>query len=126
MSEQTLHKGLTPERWNRFPLERRLGMIASEFLRASRLAADDDGPAYVQPCYERARELLTWTLPVSPADNSLGRRLEIALRMIDETDWARWESKRVVAHSQALAELVTPAVVAVPGTEGTGRANRSR
>lgn len=107
MSEPALHKGLTPERWNRFPLERRLGMIASEFLRASRLAADDDGRAYVQQCYQRARELLMWTLPVLSADEPLNRHLENARQMIDETNWTRWEPALVAARSQGLAELVT-------------------
>jgi hypothetical protein len=48
---------MTPEKWGRFPVERQILMIGSEFGRAKNLLRDH---AYteVRQCYERAMELL--------------------------------------------------------------------
>lgn len=61
MAEQVLHKGLTSERWNQFPLDKRLAMIASEFGRAIS-ALERDDRVHAGECYQRARELVVWTL----------------------------------------------------------------
>ena len=91
MSEQTLHGGLTAERWNQFPLERRLMMIASEFARASQLVEGKGGRGDAQRCYARARELLSWTaawLRTQP-NESLAQRLE-AIGLESMTTPSRW------------------------------------
>lgn len=109
MSEQILHKGLTPERWNQFPLERRLGMIVSEFVRAINLAEDNDGRDYVRRCYQRARELLVWTAQGVVAGEAVAARLAEAIRAIDETDFESWDASRLVEQSKHLAALVNEA-----------------
>src|SRR5512135_692179 len=45
------------EKWNRFPAERQILMIGSEFARAKNLLRDNDIGEVIQ-CYERAFELL--------------------------------------------------------------------
>ncbi len=62
MPEQVLHKGLTPERWNRFSLKQRLQMIESELIRASNLLQDSGDTESAKNCIFRAKELLDWTL----------------------------------------------------------------
>ncbi len=106
MSESVLHRGLTPERWNRFPLERRLLMIGSEFGRAVQLVTEDGGRTDAHRCYQRARELATWTIQTVPTAELLASRLADVIRMIDETDFERWELPRLVQRSNTLVELV--------------------
>ena len=62
MAEQILHKGLTPERWNRFPLKQRLQMIESELIRASGLLQESGDKESARNCILRAKELINWTL----------------------------------------------------------------
>ena len=107
MSETVLHKGLTPERWNRFPLERRLGMITSEFVRAGHLMADDDGRHDVQRCYARARELLTWTIQGLSAEDLVAAWLTAVIRAIDEADCERWDGARLAEHAHHLSAMVS-------------------
>jgi hypothetical protein len=45
------------EKWNRYPLERQILMIGSEFARAKNLRRDNVTGEVVQ-CYERAFELI--------------------------------------------------------------------
>ena|SRR3989338_2548494 len=108
MSEQTLHGGLTAERWNQFPLERRLMMIASEFARASQLVEGKGGRGDAQRCYARARELLSWTaawLRTQP-NESLAQRLEAIGREMDEVDFDRWEPRRLVEQARRMERAV--------------------
>lgn len=51
------HKSMHSERWSRFPFERQILMIGSEFARAKNLLRDD-AKGEVMQCYERAFELL--------------------------------------------------------------------
>ena len=51
------HKTMDSGKWNRFPLERQVLMIGSEFARAKNLLRDDVSGEVIQ-CYERAYELL--------------------------------------------------------------------
>jgi hypothetical protein len=51
------HKSLDSEKWNRFPRERQILMIGSEFARAKNLLRDGVHHE-VRQCYERALELL--------------------------------------------------------------------
>ncbi len=106
MPDPVLHRGLTLERWNRFPLARRLGMIVSEFVRAGHLVEDSNGRTDAQRCYARARELVTWTIQALPTAELLASRLAEVIRMIDETDFERWELPRLVQRSNTLVELV--------------------
>ena len=62
MAEQVLHKGLTPERWNQFPLKQRLQMIESELVRASVLLQESDDSESARNCILRAKELIDWML----------------------------------------------------------------
>ncbi len=51
------HKSMDCEKWNRYPLERQILMIGSEFARAKNLRRDNVTGEVVQ-CYERAFELI--------------------------------------------------------------------
>jgi hypothetical protein len=51
------HKSMDAQKWNRFPLERQILMIGSEFARAQNLQRDNLAGEVLQ-CYERAFELL--------------------------------------------------------------------
>ena len=62
MAEQVLHKGLTPERWNQFPLKQRLQMIESELVRASVLLQESGDSESAKNCILRAKELIDWML----------------------------------------------------------------
>lgn len=62
----TLHRGLTPERWTRFPLRERLLMVGTELKRYHHwMSAGDDGAA--ARAADRALELLDLTVLVSGA-----------------------------------------------------------
>ncbi len=103
MSEQVLHKGLTPERWNQFPIDRRLAMIASEFGRAIS-ALEREDRAHAGDCYQRARELVILTLQDveqqhDQAVSSLLREIE---RTIDATNAERMPLPELLAQSQHL------------------------
>ena len=108
MAESTLHRGLTAERWNQFPIERRLMMIASEFSRASQLVEDDDGRDDAQRCYARARELLSWTVEWLRAqhDEPLMQRLVTIGREMDEVDFQHWDARRLAEQSQRMGHAV--------------------
>ncbi len=51
------HTLMESEKWNRFPAERQILMIGSEFARAKNLLRDNVTDEVMQ-CYERALELL--------------------------------------------------------------------
>ena len=51
------HKSMDSEKWGRFPLERQILMIGSEFARAKNLLRDGVVGEVMQ-CYERAFELV--------------------------------------------------------------------
>ena len=51
------HKSMDPEKWGRYPVERQILMIGSEFARAKNLL-HAGLPDEVQQCFERAFELL--------------------------------------------------------------------
>ena len=51
------HKSMDPAKWGRYPVERQILMIGSEFARAKNLL-HAGLPVEVQQCYERAFELL--------------------------------------------------------------------
>jgi hypothetical protein len=51
------HKSMDSEKWGRFPPERQILMIGSEFARAKNLLHDNVVGEVIQ-CYERAFELL--------------------------------------------------------------------
>jgi len=106
---EVLHRGLTAERWNQFPLERRLLMIGSEFARAIQLASENDGRADVQRCYHRARELLVWTAQGVAAGEVVAARLAEAIRVIDETNFELWSTARLIEQSRELAVIVSEA-----------------
>jgi hypothetical protein len=69
------HKSMDSEKWNRFPLERQILMIGSEFARAKNLLRDNV-TAEVRQCYERAFELLD----LCTMDPKWQRRLKELLR----------------------------------------------
>ena len=51
------HKGMTPERWASFPMDRQILMVAGEFSRVQSLIGSVSIGA-IRECYERAMELL--------------------------------------------------------------------
>ncbi|HMK39120.1 MAG TPA: hypothetical protein VK569_07245 [Bacteroidota bacterium] len=51
------HKSMDSAKWGRFPVEKQILMIGSEFARAKNLLRDNVGAEVIQ-CYERAFELL--------------------------------------------------------------------
>jgi hypothetical protein len=51
------HKSMNSEKWNRYPRERQILMIGSEFARAKNLRRDNIVGEVAQ-CYERAFELI--------------------------------------------------------------------
>ncbi|RKY31609.1 MAG: hypothetical protein DRP68_04770 [Candidatus Omnitrophota bacterium] len=55
------HKTLSEEKWLNFPVEKRILMIATEFVRAKNWIEKEDFEE-VKHCYERALELLDLTL----------------------------------------------------------------
>lgn len=107
MIEQVLHKGLTPERWNRFPLDKRLGMIASEFSRAQVLIGGDRGREYARECYERADELARFTLRDSLIDQAIRSLLDEVRQSIEHTDFEKTPSEQFIAQSRQLEERLS-------------------
>lgn len=57
MSGLQWHKGLSPERWEGYSIERQILMIGSEFARAKNFLRSGSD-RHVAECYERAMELL--------------------------------------------------------------------
>ena len=108
-ARQPIHKGLTPERWNQFPVEQRLLMIASECARAGQLASGADGRRDAGHCAQRAQELLRWTLDgLGPLRDSrrLTQRLEAILREIDGTDFARLDVAALIDRFRHLEQAI--------------------
>lgn len=100
-----LHKGLTPERWNQFPVEQRLFMIASECARAGQLVSGTGGRRDAGHCAQRARELLRWTmdgLGRSQEGRRLAQRLEAIIRDLDGTDVDRLDVAALLERFQRL------------------------
>lgn len=68
------HRTLTVEKWRGFSFGRQVLMVANELGRAgSAMTAGD--PAEVKRCYERALELVCFTLEVAPRRRPLRREL---------------------------------------------------
>ncbi len=108
-AQAPLHKGLTPERWNQFPVEQRLLMIASECARASQLVSGAGGRRDAGRCVQRARELLRWTMDgLGRARDArrLTQRLELVVRDLDGTDCERLDVATLIDRFRNLEQAV--------------------
>lgn len=108
-AQAPIHKGLTPERWNQFPMEQRLLMVASECARAGQLVSGADGRRDAGHCVQRARELLRWTMDgLGRAKDArrLVQRLEAIVRDLDGTDVQRLDAAALADHFRRLEQAV--------------------
>ena len=108
MPEQVLHKGLTPERWNQFPMKQRFQMIESEFFRAAALLKGTSDRGSAKNCYLRAKELINWVLE----DLTSRHRVDSAtvffdsvVKAIDQEDFENRELLVLVSQSEDFARL---------------------
>ncbi len=108
MAEQVLHNGLTSDRWNRFPIKQRLQMIESEFARAHALLAESRDRISARNCYQRARELILWTLgdPLVQQSSQLAVRvLETVMESIDKKEFEKENLFSLTRHALELDQL---------------------
>ncbi len=71
----TIHKGLTPEKWNSQPMEKRILNIVSELTRAKGCFLDQR-PDHLKLSLERVLELMDLTTDVWRQERSFGWRKE--------------------------------------------------